>query len=944
MEESQNTVLIIEDSIVQRKLIERLLKQSGYSVLLAGDGVEGLALARAHHPSLVITDALMPNMGGYEVCQIIKQDPELRDICVLILTALDSPEEVIRGLVVGADFYMTKPVEGEILLEEVHNLMTSSEEERGPGGPDGMLVSFAGESFKIKTGRRQTLNLLLSTYGSAVRKNRQLIQAQQIIREKDAILIESVQEASRAKSEFIANLSHELRTPMNAIIGLTELVLRSNLSERDRDCLEKVMKSSKTLLDCLVDVLDLAKIDAGQVDLCSVPFDLHDLFSNLADMFCDQAANKGIECIFQVPQDFISMFVGDPKRLQQVFINLLRNAIKFTEEGSIIVKVYPYVRTKGPVKLHFSIQDTGIGIESERIDELFKPFSTANSSTSIRYGGSGIGLNISRQLVEMFGGQIWAESTVGKGSIFNFTVVLNCQAEADSAWKLPEHLKNIRILVVDDNEISGDITRATLSDFGLPSCSAASGESAIEEVLSAQSSGRPYDLVLMDWRMPGLDGIETSVCIHEKFSDIPESLPPKIIMLTAFGKGTVRELAKKIGVEKFLSKPVNRGLLFDSILDIFGKKESNQSYFSQKFNEEVQVAARIGGANVLLVEDNSINQQVVQGLLQRVGVDVKTADNGQDALRLLDEFLFDLVLMDLQMPVMDGFETTINIRKDARFSALPIIAVTAHALTNSVEKSRAAGMNDYITKPVDTGILYLTLIKWLNPNGDRPGFGRHLPHPGIVSHEEVLPSKMDGIDLMVAMERFRGEQKFFGKLLMEFNLHADAAHAIKQLLDQKDLNAAVNLVHTVKGMASNLAANDLSHASHLLEDSIEQGKIWVQPELLTKFEREFTRIVRTIQKLEVLPSDGMETLHSDSEYNISDIESRLKVLYNHLKASNLEAEQGFVELKNALKGNSWREKLMRIDACISGLDYGNAKMHLEQIAKDLGFCVSDNLV
>ncbi|MBF0161342.1 MAG: response regulator, partial [Magnetococcales bacterium] len=972
-----NTLLIVEDSSVQRAVLQRLLKKSGYTLVLAKNGEEGLALTRACAPSLVISDITMPKMDGYTMCREIKQDAKLCHIPVLLLTSLDDPREVIHGLEAGADGYLTKPVDDPFLLEQIRSLLALSDADHGPGSPNGMAVTFAGETYLIQAGRRQTMNLLLSTYENAVRKNRELLHSQAIIREKDALLIQTTQAASRAKSDFIASLSHEIRTPMNAIMGFIELAMRSEPNDSTRNYLEKVEKASHALMGCLNDILDFSKIEAGKLELYPVPFNPFDLFDNLADMFGDQAADKGLELVFSIPPGYFPALVGDAKRLQQVFTNLLRNAIKFTDQGTVIVTAHPSTITVGPVKVQFSVKDTGIGIDSERINALFNPFAQADPSIAIRYGGSGLGLNICKQLVEMMGGHVWVESTLGQGSTFHFDVLLNCPNASRINLIVPAYLREMRILVVDDHELTRAIMEEMLRGFELFVQSVDSGESALAELLRANAVGRPFDLVFMDWRMPGMDGIETTVAVRTKLAlATPRATLPKIVMLTAFGKNTIQHFAKSAGVDLFLHKPVSRVHLFNTILEVFGAGVPKKDRLEQVLAEESMVANKIGGARILLVEDNSINQQVAQALLERVGIVVEIANNGREALcRLNESAPFDLVLMDIQMPEMDGYAATTQLRCDARFTQVPVIAMTAHVLHSVREKCLAVGMNDHITKPIHIQQLYSILIKWLNPDDRKHRFGQTarissglsaapaahatrgsgdeaakdvqqpmqtladpshvdaMEHP--VESGSVLPPHLDGIDLAVAMERFRGQQPFFRRMLLGFMRYATTVDEVRQALDQEDMATAQDLVHTMKGMAGNLAATDLYHAAHAVEESMESGHIQEEPNLLIVFEAELKRVIETVRTLNIVhsPVPTEATEPGNASATPISLEAQLRELAHCLRTQDTDAELGVAALKQTLTQSHCREALQRMEAQLYRLDYRGGVRWLVEIRR-----------
>ncbi|MBF0437915.1 MAG: response regulator, partial [Magnetococcales bacterium] len=661
--------------------------------------------------------------------------------------------------------------------------------------------------------------------------------AQELILEKNAQLLIMEKAANRAKSDFVANLSHEIRTPMNAILCLTDLALRIGPNPETRDYLSKIDTASHSLMGCLNDVLDFSKIEAGKLDLYPVLFNPAELFNKLAEMFGSQAANKGVELIFSIPEDYFQTLFGDSKRLEQVLTNLLRNAIKFTTQGTVIVKVHPQRKIIGPVTLQFSVQDTGIGIDPGRINQLFTPFTQADSSIALQYGGTGLGLNICKQLVEMMGGRIWAESIQGKGSEFYFTVNFEYHSETNKTLFVPKCLQGIKILVADDHEMTREIMEEILRGFKFTTNSVDSGEAALDELLSAQATGSPYHLIFLDWRMSGMDGIQTVQKIHQKFSGVANV--PKIIMLTAFGKYTIQKSAEQSGVNLFIHKPVTRVNLFNAILEVFGERVMKDQHDDVAvLNEELEASMKIGGAHVLLAEDNAINQLVASELLERVGVKVDIVNNGQEAIERLESASFDAVLMDVQMPVLDGHAATRAIRQNPKFASLPIIAMTAHVLESAREESLASGMNDHLTKPIDIRQLYKTLIHWINPDGTNMNFGR--PPSGVtrtVHATGILPPVMEGIDIQNALVRLGGQEGFLKSMLLRFKEHAGIGNQIQVALQRDDFGAARNLAHMMAGIAGNLSAIRLQKAAHEVEVAIEQNVIQQESFLLTEFDQ-----------------------------------------------------------------------------------------------------------
>ena len=543
---------------------------------------------------------------------------------------------------------------------------------------------------------------------------------------------EAAEAASKAKGDFLANMSHEIRTPMNAILGMAHLALKTELTPKQRDYLDKINTAGNSLLGIINDILDFSKIEAGKLEMEAVPFNLEAVMDNLASLITVKANEKeGLEVLFSTSPEVPRALVGDPLRLGQVLINLANNAVKFTERGEIVVSSELVHAGKKTVEVKFAVKDTGIGLTDEQKARLFQSFSQADTSTTRKFGGTGLGLAISKRLVEMMGGRIWVESLPGNGSTFCFTAVFGIgREETISPHTPPPDLRGLRTLVVDDNSTSREILQGMLETFSFEVSLAASGEEGLAE-FEKSIAGKGYDLVVMDWKMSGIDGIETA----RRIKNLPGlGRMPRIILVTAYGREEIMRQAEKMGLDGFLIKPVSPSVMFDTVMQAFGKDAPRDLRTADEKDLEAAASQGLAGAQVLLVEDNEINQQVAMEILSGAGLKVTVANNGQEALALVRANAFDAVLMDVQMPVMDGYTATREIRRlgsrklkskqdilplQPQASSLdfdlPIIAMTAHAMAGDHEKSIAAGMNDHVTKPIDPAQLFGTLAKWIGP-------------------------------------------------------------------------------------------------------------------------------------------------------------------------------------------------------------------------------------
>ncbi|MFA6900904.1 MAG: PAS domain S-box protein [Desulfurivibrionaceae bacterium] len=919
-------LLIGTDNTARKEAEEALLKA----------GALQAAIFNSENFSSIATDAngviQLFNVGakstwGYTAAEAVgKMTPaDISDPQELIVRAESLSVEFATTITPGFEALVFKASRG---IEDIYELTKI----RKDGSRFPAILSVTA----LRNAQNEIIGYLLIVTDNTARKKaeaeeQRLLAIQEEMNQELQEAKETAEVANRLKSEFLANMSHEIRTPLNAIIGFSTLAMKTDLSAKQQDYIRKIKDSGVSLLGIVNEILDFSKIEADKLEMEQALFTLDEVLLSVIAVVEQKAVDKNIELLLDVSPEIPWHLVGDSLRLGQIITNLVGNAIKFTEKGEVELSVTLQERLKSRVKLQFSVRDTGIGISPEHLAKLFHAFSQADGSMTRRFGGTGLGLSISKRLAEMMEGDIWAESEPGTGSTFSFTAWFHIESAENSPPLIPETLNRMKILVVDDDDTCRKKMITLLSRFPARVDTVKSGNEAFVAIKN-QNPADPYKLILMDWKTSERsEGVGAARRIKEYLT---LHIIPSIIMVTSFGSSIEQAEASKVGADYFLRRPVTASSLFDAIIRILTPEERGTLMGIQRDSE---TTFNFMAARILLVEDNEINQQLAIELLESAGLTVEVASNGREAVEMVTASgnSYDLVLMDIQMPEMDGYEAARCIRSDLRFRALPILAMSAHALVEDRQKTVSVGMNDHITKPINPQVMFTAMGRYLR---QLPAEKQSLASCNKNAAEQVAIPVIPGVDVKGALYRLSGNVKLYLQLLEKFILNqTGTAAAIESALNSGDRSLAERLAHTTKGVAGNIGAKKIQNIAAELSASIRgNDSPELTGEILGRFAEGMADLVNSLRLVLVVPSDdGIQASAAAAADDAARVRTILGQLLRYIKENDGKAEYYLGNCQRELVALPHAE-MKKLGDCLADFNYEEALISLSALAEKIG--------